>query len=80
MGKEVVELVFGDTEPDLVGSVDDEDDGHGVLVVVLPQVAVSALAGHVEDGEVDVVLREALHLEPDRRHNLQGIRLHHQFN
>jgi hypothetical protein len=54
--------------PNLVARVNYEDDGLDILIVVFPQVAIPTLAGHVENGERDVVLRELFHRKADRRH------------
>ena len=51
-----VQLVLGHHHPELVAGVHDEDDALALLVVVLPQVAVAALPGHVERGEADVAV------------------------
>ena len=48
---------------------------HAYLVVVLPQVAVPPLAGHVEHGEAEVALGELLDGEADGRHDLRRCRL-----
>ena len=51
-----VELVLGHHHAQLVARVYDEDDALALLVVVLPQVAVAALSGHVERGEADIAV------------------------
>ena len=48
---------------------------HAYLVVVLPQVAVPPLAGHVEHGEAEVALGELLDGEADGGHDLRRGRL-----
>ncbi len=49
-----VQLVLGHHHAQLVAGVDDEDDSLALLVVVLPQVAIPPLPGHVERREADI--------------------------
>ena len=60
-----VQLLLGLGKPAPVLAVHHEDDGVTVLEVVLPQRPDLGLAAHVPDGEVDVLVLHALHVEAD---------------
>lgn len=60
-----MKLVLGDGEPELIGSVNHENDGFRLCVVVFPESAVTTLARHVENGEVNFRALEGLYLEAD---------------
>ena len=61
--KQLFKLILSDSEPQFIGSIDNEDDCFTLSVVVLPKGSVLALARHVECCEVDLVLMEGLNLE-----------------
>ena len=67
----VVQLLLRYAYPQLVLAVHHVDHGVALAVIRRPQVAVRACSRHVEHRERDVVLRELLHLEADRRHDLR---------
>ena len=60
-----VQLLLRLGKPAPVLAVHHEDDGVTVLEVVLPQRPDLGLAAHVPDGEVDVLVLHALHVEAD---------------
>ena len=63
-------FVLGHGESQVVCRVYHEYDRLRLRVIVLPKGAISALAGHVEDCEVDLVALEGLHLETHGRRKL----------
>ena len=75
MLQERLEFVLRHAHAQGIRAVDNKYDGLNFFVVLLPEAAVAALARHIEDGEVDVVLRERLHLEAYSRHDLSDASL-----
>jgi hypothetical protein len=63
MINKVFELILCDLDPESVSGVDHEDNGLGLLVVLLPERPVFALPGHVKHSEVYFTLAKCFHFE-----------------
>ena len=67
MINQIFELILGDLDPESVRGVNDEDDGLGLLVVLLPERTVFALPRHVKHREVYFTLAKCFNFETHSR-------------
>ena len=65
LAEHLVELVVGLDDTLAVVRVNDKDEPLGVLEVVAPQRTDLVLTAHIPHGEVDVLVLNSLHVEPD---------------
>ena len=65
-----IQFIFGHHHAQFVAAIDDKDDSMALTVVVLPQIAVATLAGHVERCECQSFWFEPLYVETHSRYDI----------